>query len=1411
MRARRLFSILIVLSLLLSMALAPTAALAEMTLFDVRIEYMDPNNPGAGPLHAMSGLNFTYEITNEMPPRLWIHNTSGFPAQNVRVVLVFSDGLQTAEYAFFDEAYQNEWFDLSASEAMPNVYSLVGESGIVPGGMLTLSESPMPAELKPAGPAAGFTVPSFGGVDQDSDQGYTDPWVGDQGGDQGNNQIGDQGGDQGYTDPWVGDQGGDQGDGQEYADPWADTQEEAGQPGEQSFGDLNANEPPMQNNASAGILSLPEVQADQTLPPQEARSDYGRVIGEGIQLYTQPYVPSNVTLLANDMVVFDGMTMQLDAEGRLWCYVTVLRTGETGYLMLDAFTFMTPQDKLLFEQSLEQMPSPETNQAKAKAEGVGVYALPGDPQPIQILGSENRITLVYDDPAASMRYDGDGRLWVLVSAEVNGEPYRGYMRYQDVDVLTQAEVDARDNPEPEPPEMETMPNPETDQANVVVDGALLTSLPGGGNTLRLINAGTRVTFLQSDPYAMQNDPTNGKLYVYVQEPGGVKGYLYYKDVQFMTQAEVEDAKVKLPERETNTLRILADGVAAKSSVNGADLFPVARGEYVSFLHNDSSASQNASDGSLWLYVEYNGQRGFLKYDAAQAAFLTKAEEDALKPPPTPMPDHETDRLLVRAAGGVSLYAQAGGQTVALTAPKDAVLDYQVSDSRPYQNLPDGSLWLYVSYNGQKGYLKYDAAQASFLTKAEEQQLFPPEKETMPPPESDVLRVLSDSLTLYQAAGSQTAVTTVAKDTYLTYHAGDSHAQQHTQDGKLWLYVGVYGKNGYVQYNTSAMRFLSAQEAELYKNPQTTFAPGTTGYAMVTKNDVQVRSSPAGSVSDKVNATAVVKITELKTASDGYQYAFVEYTAAGGATKNGWIRSDMMRLMTPDEINQYLNPVTPPPPTSTPTQVTGFMKTNVPYVPLLAWPNIGASPVAILPNAGTVVYVQQQEFGQDKNTWCFVNYNGSLGYILYNYLTPMTTAEVNKYLNDSKAPVPTPAPTYSPNAFSGYALLVKNSVNFRSGASGSASVLRQLKQGTIVRVINEVSAEGYTWYQCESGGVTGYLRGDMISPLTVGQYQTIVSSQSYDQNGNIITPTATAKASIAPATWAPPGGSSNPITFITIPPLVSASPSPTPDPSASPTVDPLASPTGTDGALGSLTPSPDPLATLPPPVEPTYPTQETSSFSPPGLLLALVVLLVIVAGGLYGYSVYNKARRKQAQEQAKRLADEARKKAQQAQIASGAQPAVRRPVPPTQPGAPGTPGTPGAQTPRPLANPYARPQGQGAQPQKPRVQDVTSPLPRAQVDGKPVDGTKPAAQSPQANPYARPQGAQPSRPQGAQPVQTPQRAEGPQKPSGTQIPPADTAARERARMPIAPPPVPPDEGPTPRRRRHRPDASKHEEA
>ena len=780
---------------------------------------------------------------------------------------------------------------------------------------------------------------------------------------------------------------------------------------------------------------------------------------------------------------------------------------------------------------------------------------------------------------------------------------------------------------------------------------------------------------------------------------------------------------QLPSGETRHATVQAGTVLRTSPagmpIEGSAGF-VNAGAVVEYVQGVSIPNGYDSYNRAWIYVRVeDGREGFMQLDSV--LFMSKPDEDAyLKPQQPEAPDQQLPELQSNYGRSAKNMNVIRDQNL---NPFDTIRAGEIGTFLGGYTLIDKEIWMLMEFPGGKtGFVRFNDLEV--LTPGEAAQH---ELDQKPVPGTPVLpskyAEIKKGLTSILDPQTKNPMSTLDAGQVGEFLLNDPAYTYVDNNKDLWLLMQFGGKKGYVKYDPAVVEAFSAAKAEEYEKQNQaaqTLPPLNSAYAAASAANTQVvtidKTTNAKTPVKLLNAGEVVVYLPLR---DGPQYTdpvdkklwvLVEY--ATGQT--GYVKLDTIAFMTPAEEAAYkesqkpaptptptptptpppaATPTPAPPPTATPTptptppptaiptptpsprpaapQVSGLMKTNAQTTILYSWNNIGALPKAGLAR-GTVVYVHEQmyDYYGGDTLWAFVQYETSAGfvdgYIQASNLTKMTQAEQeNYYIN--RRPTPSPAPTYALSNFSGYLLIVNNQVNFRAGPSTTSSMTQRLQYGTIVRALDKQGMnDGYFWYYCESAGQAGYVRGDNIRELTVQEYLSIVTSPSYNQGGNVITPTATAKpqTGIDYNNW--PTQKPNPnatITFQTIPPVaaVTAYASADPNASASPSVEPFATPDSTDlsGILDEETPDPFPFEEIE--GNPEFPKEETKG-SPTGAILAGVVLALLGGGGLYGYSLYNKARRKQAQEQAQRLAAEARRKAQQAERESGS-PAVRRPVPP----------------------------------------------------------------------------------------------------------------------------------------------------
>lgn len=1326
MSARRLLSVLIAIAVGLSTLPLGMAGLAEAygDSFVERYEvYYEAWNEETGQMEdtlAMEGSDYLFTPI-EGTTQVWFQMINPeIPLHALRIRAICWVGADQYIYTVYDMINQTDLLNLTDSEMMPVSLSLVDEM------------------LQPA-PVAGISVTASGNPPQMiGDPGAIDTQWDDQGA-----------GDLDWNEPGTGDPNGyDQGTG----DPnWNEPGE--GDPsgydqgtGDQNWNDLGTGDQGG-NDADIGIANLDDQSA-------------GDLYNANQNIGNEPEIDQDIanTEWNGDL---DTTEYQEDQGG--------------------VVPFRATAD-LLDNVNTDTVGQPASDYARVLFGGTELYAVDfggseNDP-PIAMLPENTHVIFDKNNASRQPEIPGVSETYKLVTLVNNSMV--GYVKESGVYVLTEDEKKIyMQTIQPQPLEKF-----DTDFLRIDAQGVVLTLETSGASPIAELSLNELVTYLPGSLVPSYcTDLTTGQQYVYVMTAGGQQGYIPKAAAKFLTSTEYQEylsADVFPDSRPSdyawarNATMYRMPGEAAQTLgaqavvklLEGAE-YPVQRQD-----------SQNRYRIQLFVEDYESGARGYvlmsqLQFDAAAEQY--KNDQEAQKNAAPPMPQHDNEYARIND-GGADLYRDLGITRIE-TLPKGTIVSYMNDQEK------DKVRWLYVLVQGTNLAGNVDLSNVTFLT-AQEKNIYEQEM-TVGNTESNYAYVNVDGTPLYDKAFNANKGTRSRGD--VVVFQASSQEPILLKDGKAMLRIEL-PNNDHAYIAKSAISFVSKAQEDEIRNPvveaPVTYQPGTMRYGRISSSSrVFVRAAASDTSAEVARLTKdnIVLVTDRVAAGSDYWYKVV----LSDSKTEGFIRSDLVTLVN-DADNQLLDQtqsITPPKkeepqpipvPQPPAQQISGYMRAKQ-LAPLVDWPSVGAIMRAAV-DKGTVLYVTGQQYGEDgKTLFHSTRYGETFGYIQATYMEALTPAELQAYLQSTlvTAPPAVTAPPVSSNMQSGYGLVLDNNVNFRTGTSTSSSALGKLSKNTIVRLVGETTVGDYVWYQAESGGKTGYLRGDYLMPLTVQQYLSVVSSPSYNQGGNVITPQATANTSgINTNTWSTPKpGASSGISFVTIPPLASASPDPnasaSPDPSASPSIDPSASPG--DG-VGTATPTVDPLATLPPLENVDFPEQDTEGASPPSLLIILLVILLLGGGGGYGYYVYNNERKKKAKEAAQRNAAEARSKAQAAMQGTAGQPAVRRPVPPgapqpgQQPGKPGQPGQPvkpgippqtaqrpgaPAQPGQPLRpNPYARPTQSGTgTPGQPRPGQTMQP-------GQPVQpGQQRPAQPGQARPMQPGQPGQPGQQprQGTQPA------------------------------------------------------------
>lgn len=339
----------------------------------------------------------------------------------------------------------------------------------------------------------------------------------------------------------------------------------------------------------------------------------------------------------------------------------------------------------------------------------------------------------------------------------------------------------------------------------------------------------------------------------------------------------------------------------------------------------------------------------------------------------------------------------------------------------------------------------------------------------------------------------------------------------TQRGAVWCAVLYNNQSGYVM--TSYLRFpdddiptptvvpTPVPTATPTKTPVPTEIVGQYAVVNTTGSDLNLRRY---AVSDSEILAKIPNGTVLNVTAYGASWCLVSY-----AGNIGYVMTSYLSF--------YTTPTATPMPTPTPTTMWMMVTTTGGVLNMRSYASSSAPAPTTIPN-GTII--QALNWGE---TWCQVVYGGRTGYAMTKYLRlvessattlPTAAPTASPIPSPTPSPVPTAAPTAIPTATpyvtavpsNLYAIVTTTggSLNFRSIASGTGSVLATIPNGTTIQVLSS----GSSWCQVLYNGRIGYVMTSFLR---------FVSEQP--TAAPVVTPTATPSGQMT-ATVTTSGGTLN---------------------------------------------------------------------------------------------------------------------------------------------------------------------------------------------------------------------------------------------------------------------------------------------
>lgn len=371
-------------------------------------------------------------------------------------------------------------------------------------------------------------------------------------------------------------------------------------------------------------------------------------------------------------------------------------------------------------------------------------------------------------------------------------------------------------------------------------------------------------------------------------------------------------------------------------------------------------------------------------------------------------------------------------------------------------------WYMVQKDNYTGYMQAGSLRVLTLGEAYAPTTAAPNQQ------AGYVRITKQNVNLRKTPGGESQ-TQIPIDTVLPYFGAPTN-----RAGYQWVYVLYEGTYGYVrgdsytfsEANGSTITGPTSPPAAT-PQPGATQAPITgTGFIRLTKGGVNLRKTPGGESLTQMGRGEVLPYTGQPTLFGGYLWIYAQHDSG----TLGYVRSDCY------EFTDNAGTVVPTP-TPQPGGIVGNIITTIGSLNVRSTPSLNASVLTRLNNSGVIFPYKGIVTGGGKQ-WYHIVYNNQSAYIVTTFATV------------TGASLPTTPPggstvTANPENLSSTAVTTMDRVLVRESGNGSSKILTTLYTiGSVAKLTGAVNQSGgYIWRGVTAGGVTGYIRGDLLRILT----------------------------------------------------------------------------------------------------------------------------------------------------------------------------------------------------------------------------------------------------------------------------------------------------------------------------------------
>ncbi len=465
----------------------------------------------------------------------------------------------------------------------------------------------------------------------------------------------------------------------------------------------------------------------------------------------------------------------------------------------------------------------------------------------------------------------------------------------------------------------------------------------------------------------------------------------------------------------------------------------------------------------WYHVSYNGKVGYVRGDYVRVCTSTGGEVVETPDETDDPADSTTVYGYIRLSAGTNVHLRKAPQGDSLGELPDGLILPVVGEVVP-QGVSGPYAWYPVrTADGVFGYIREDVC----VDCDEEGNEIIPEPEPTPTETPDLVGAtgrMTNNTNFRESPSTAEGVviiTVIPAGTEITILS----IPENTQTG--WYKISYDGMTGYV-YGKYVEVLNAGTEGDGSEEDGDESAV-ILGYIRVTGNNVNVRTSPGGTVVTKLQEDTVWPIVGDSMSKDGIEWFYIRVDE-----EKGYISSTYAVKLTQAQEDEYLGTGAVPDEITPPELIpSNHLKVTASTLNVRESYSLESTAITKVKYGTVLQFFTTKDVG--TYTWYSVLCDDLELWVRGDYIEEMTQAEYDQWAEENPDLVP------DMDSHRGYMRTKQANVNVRNAADGSIVITTIAKKGTVLRFYGTlVTWNGYSWYRVlttENG--YGYIRSDLI--------------------------------------------------------------------------------------------------------------------------------------------------------------------------------------------------------------------------------------------------------------------------------------------------------------------------------------------